>query len=338
MFTWASGGDAEEWTRVETPRPSAAQGAGAGAGAGSGAKFSTKAAQAPKSAAKTAAGAGASSAAGAGGGGGGPVAPPELTGPATTKLYFEDTWCFELAEAVVLDVVQMPTKQGSTPAVVLDRTIFHPQGGGQPSDVGTIISADGATTFHVELAKCDGPTGVITHAGTFGGDGAAAFAAGDKVALRIDADKRRLHARIHSAGHALDVALAQVAEGGNDVARGLVPTKGYHFPDGPTVEYEGKVPADARDALVAALQEALDKVIAADVATTAKEVPATEVNPMYLSTGFPMDQTVRVVGVAGNLLCPCGGTHVKRSGELGVVKVNKVKTKKNATKLYYSVQ
>jgi hypothetical protein len=46
---------------------------------------------------------------------------------------------------------------------------------------------------------------------------------------------------------------------------------------------------------------------------------------------------VRVVGVAGDLLCPCGGTHVKNSSELGAVCVTKITTKKNETKVFYQL-
>ena len=50
-----------------------------------------------------------------------------------------------------------------------------------------------------------------------------------------------------------------------------------------------------------------------------------------------MDIQVRVVGVAGNLMCPCGGTHVQRSSELGKVNLVQLKSKKGNTKLYYNV-
>lgn len=70
--------------------------------------------------------------------------------------------------------------------------------------------------------------------------------------------RRRLHARLHSAGHAIDVAVAQAGHSH------LKATKGYHFADGPYVEYEGAV-ADAaafvRDVntrLAALVQEGID--------------------------------------------------------------------------------
>lgn len=52
---------------------------------------------------------------------------------------------------------------------------------------------------------------------------------GQAVSLRVDEAARRLHARLHSAGHALDAAMRTV--GRTD----LVPSKGYHFPDNPNV-------------------------------------------------------------------------------------------------------
>lgn len=258
----------------------------------------------------------------------------ETTAP-TTRLYFEDAYQF-VARATVLAVVQLPPDKAANvaDALVLDRTIFHPQGGGQPTDVGT-IKADDGRTFRVSMARA--AAGVITHAGAFVDDGAAPFCAGDEVVLTIDADARRLHSRIHSAGHALDVAMAEVGQT-NDAARRLVPSKGYHFPDAPSVEYKGAVDSTALPALMEQLQAALDRVVAADAPTTQCVIAATEVDPQYLGTGFPMDKPVRVVGVAGNLLCPCGGTHVQRSSELGRVVITQVKSKKGNTKVSYRVE
>ena len=75
----------------------------------------------------------------------------------------------------------------------------------------------------------------------------ASFAEGSAVECHVDEAKRRLFARVHSAGHLLDIAM--VRAGRND----LKPSKGFHFSEGAYVEYIGNVDANARDALVATL-------------------------------------------------------------------------------------
>ena len=82
-----------------------------------------------------------------------------------------------------------------------------------------------ALSFTVTALQAEGET--IIHKGHFNTEGQT-FNAGDRVTLKVNAAKRRLHARIHSAGHLLDVAFHSLGftNGG---------TKGYHFPDGPNV-------------------------------------------------------------------------------------------------------
>ena len=121
----------------------------------------------------------------------------------------------------------------------MEKTIFHPQGGGQPADEGHL--KQGETLFKVEglVIKED----VILHVGKFEPEDAT-FEVDSEVECLVDEAKRRLNARNHSAGHLLDIAMNQV--GRDD----LKPGKGYHFPTGAYVEYIGAVDAKDRESLV----------------------------------------------------------------------------------------
>mmetsp|Transcript_11806 Transcript_11806/g.19946 ORF Transcript_11806/g.19946 Transcript_11806/m.19946 type:complete len:104 (-) Transcript_11806:558-869(-) len=68
----------------------------------------------------------------------------------TVKEYFEDSYRFK-SEAKVLDVIQpsQPYSVEDMVSIVLEKTIFHPQGGGQPSDKGFLTSMDGSVKFNV---------------------------------------------------------------------------------------------------------------------------------------------------------------------------------------------
>ena len=104
-----------------------------------------------------------------------------------------------------------------------------------------------------------------------------------------------------------------------------------------THSYMGSIPAEERQPLCDALTASLAQLAQGSIETITKVIPASEVDPIYLGTGFPMDQNIRVVGVAGNLMCPCGGTHVHNSSELGAITVTKIKVKKGEAKVYYKI-
>ena len=74
--------------------------------------------------------------------------------------------------------------------------------------------------------------------------------------MSLDLEFRRTHARIHSAGHLLDMAMNRAGK------KDLKPTKGYHFEAGPYVEYQGNVPEKERDTLAKELEKHCNDLIA----------------------------------------------------------------------------
>ena len=132
----------------------------------------------------------------------------------------------------------------------MDSTIFHPQGGGQPNDEGFIRAGD--AEFKVEDIKINGS--YISHIGTFT-NGEHKFDVSQEVEQKVDENARRSFARIHSAGHLLDLAMTRL---GFDH---LEPGKGYHFPKGAYVEYIGVVEADQRDKLKEDLNTTIKNMI-----------------------------------------------------------------------------
>ena len=161
--------------------------------------------------------------------------------PATVALYQTDTYLLT-SDATVLAIEPLDGDAGW--AVVLDRTVFHPQGGGQPADVGTLQGESGVP-FAVGMVR-KGLTGVVRHEGA----SPPPFAVGSRVRCAVRGESRLLSARVHSAGHLIDVAMTA-----SGMADRLRPTKGYHFTPGSYVEYEGgKLEAAERDALLAKLQ------------------------------------------------------------------------------------
>mmetsp|Transcript_50984 Transcript_50984/g.153275 ORF Transcript_50984/g.153275 Transcript_50984/m.153275 type:complete len:234 (+) Transcript_50984:53-754(+) len=95
----------------------------------------------------------------------------------------------------------------------LDVTTMHPQGGGQPTDIGNIFSEGGAARAIIDRVSLDRETGVVTHHGrvesTTGGDLSENFSPGDSVSVAVDPSRRLVLSECHTAGHVVDSAMAR---------------------------------------------------------------------------------------------------------------------------------
>ncbi len=207
-------------------------------------------------------------------------------------------------------------------SVILDQTIFYPQGGGQPSDHGEIHTENGV--FKVTDVRLD-EDGVVHHFGAFTKGN---FSIGETVQLRIDIERRVENAKIHSAGHLLDIAVGKV--GISDIKA----TKGYHFPNGPYVEYEGTL--ENPQEFIPKLEEAIKELIAKDIEVEKKDLLPEEAERRGLWA--PPGKSVRTIGFKGYNSCGCGGTHVRSTGEIGKVKVRKISSKKGKVRISYLVE
>jgi len=79
-------------------------------------------------------------------------------------------------------------------ALILDRSVMHAQGGGQPSDTGTITGPDGSC-FQVSKVMLDRETGVSTHLGS---SEHGTVAVGDEVQVKVNRENRQLLSECHS--------------------------------------------------------------------------------------------------------------------------------------------
>ena len=195
----------------------------------------------------------------------------------------------------------------------LDRTVFYPTGGGQPGDTGILRLADSGTLRIVEARKGANHEDVV-HVPE---DGAAPPAPGTKVTAEIDWERRHRMMRIHSCMHVLcsiivgDVTGGQVGDG-----KGRLD---FNLPD---------TQLD-KDAITAEL----NRIIEEDHALTSLWITEDELNQTpelvrTMSVKPPMGAgRVRLMEIEGVDLQPCGGTHVRRTGEIGPVKVTKIENK-----------
>lgn len=235
-----------------------------------------------------------------------------------TKLeYLEDTYLFE-SDAKVLDIKD--SEKGKV--VILDKTIFYPQGGGQPADRGEIVIVN--NIFVVNDVRLD-ESGEVWHFGEFQN---GFFQIGDIVILKIDKDRRIQNAKLHSAGHLIDCAILEM---GMD---NLEATKGFHFPEGSYVEYKGIV-QNSNEMLIN-LQEKIDYLINKNLLLEKKNLNLKEAKAQSILV--PVGKSARVVNFLGYPGCGCGGTHIKQSLDIGKIVIRKIKSNKGITKVSYIVQ
>lgn len=226
-------------------------------------------------------------------------------------------------EATVLAV----TPEDGRWAVVLDRTVFYPQGGGQAFDTGTLVA--GGTTFTV--AEVRHREDQVCHLGTFAG---APFAVGQTVRCAVDGDRRRLNSRAHTAGHVLDEAV-------KDLGYSWKTTKGTHYPGQMAVEFAGDPDAAGADQARDRIQAEIDRLLAADTPVSITRVPVADLakageDPEALAA-HAVDGRIRVVNIGGRLNTFCGGTHVRRLSDIGRIHVRYVKAKKGTVKVGYEL-
>lgn len=255
--------------------------------------------------------------------------------PPTEMIYYTYEGNFQLvcdAKIVACDFIDGASDGDETERrevkVSLNRTVLYAQGGGQPTDIGTIeISGCGEngeekTDMSVTKVLLDRTTGVASHTGTIESKDLPPSVLswiGKNVKVSVHADNRRVLSECHTAGHLVDTAM-------NQCKTMMLPTKAYHFLEGPYVEYKGKIPAEERGPLLEKLQASFQDMVATDIPTEINSVPRPEAEELCnreaggedyfkLRQTFREDETVRIVSVAG-LPVPCGGTHVKSTGEL----------------------
>jgi Ser-tRNA(Ala) deacylase AlaX len=238
----------------------------------------------------------------------------------TTLLYMTDN----STEYASVKVEKIDKNENGTFTVILDKTIFYPQGGGQPYDQGKILNSSGI--FNV--AEVRFVEGEVYHIGTFEN---GAFSAGEEVKLNVDPERRLLNSKLQSAGHLIDMALRNIGY------KEITPVKGFHFPEGPYVEYDGEISGEN---LLQNLQTEIDRMTNSGFEVVIKMSTPTEAKeicyffPEYIPEGKP----IRIVSVWNNEFIPCGGTHVKNISELNGLKIKEIKNKKGNTRVSYTIQ
>ena len=229
----------------------------------------------------------------------------------TEELFREDATLLE-CEATIVAVDEA--------GVVLSRTVFYPQGGGQAGDAGTLTAEGGAVLAIADTRKHAQRPGDIAHVAAAGAD-LAPFGVGTRVVARIDAARRQAHRRFHTATHLLCALVPHAVDGCSITATYA------------RLDFHMNEPLD-KETLTAGIA----RLVAESHAVRHRWIGEAELdaNPQLvrsMSVQPPRGQgRIRVLEIEGVDLQPCGGTHVANTSEVGRVVVTKVEKKSAMTR------
>jgi misacylated tRNA(Ala) deacylase len=195
--------------------------------------------------------------------------------------------------------------------VVLDRTYFYPAGGGQPCDRGKLRAGD--TVARVVDVTKSGPS--VLHRIRLTAGAAPALAVGAELDGAIDWDRRHQHMRLHTGQHVLSARTFE--------RTGLRTRKAVLQGTGAIIDLKGDLPPDALAPIAADLNEVIQRGRPVRIRLVARaewdDLPAAGRSGLV---PLPAQvDPVRVIEVEGEDSCPCGGTHVRSTAEIGEVRL-----------------
>jgi len=232
----------------------------------------------------------------------------------TTLLYHDDPLLLRF-RARVLEHASWDGR----PSLILDRTAFYPESGGQMADRGLLaglaladVQVDDAGRVHHVLDA-----------------GLALPAVGDEVEGAIDRERRRLHMALHTAQHMLSRALVEEA-GAETVSSRLGETAC-------TIDVRAdpaRAPLD--EPRLARAEDLVNAIVDDDVAIRAWFPTEDELRALPLRRAPKVSEHVRVVAIGDFDVSPCGGTHCTHAAQVGLVRVTGLERYKGLVRVTFA--
>src|SRR5437870_10795512 len=227
---------------------------------------------------------------------------------ATERLYYHDSRVLEF-DARVIDLSE---RDDGAIAVLLDRTAFYPTGGGQPNDTGMLGEARVVDCIDMEdagvLHVIQGPTPEV----------------GELVHGRIDPLRRLDHLQQHTGQHILSAAFVKLFD---------APTHSFRV-----LEHECEIDVALDDPTDERIEQAVDlanQIIWDNRPITIRQVTSEEAVVLPLRKEPSREGELRVIEIDDFDLTPCGGTHAKSTGEVGVIAVRSWERAKGLTRIQF---
>lgn len=224
----------------------------------------------------------------------------------TVRLYDQDAYATKF-EAEVLACEEVEKKEKKVYQVWLDQTLFFPEEGGQSPDMGTI---DGIKVLDVQIKD-----EVITH--TL----AAPLAVGTMVKGVVDWKHRFYNMQQHSGEHIFS-GIVHNRFGYDNV--------GFHLSDSiVTMDFNGVITAEDIEKIETEVNQAIIENIPVEVSYPTKE----ELKVLEYRSKIEIEGQVRIVTIPGYDVCACCAPHVRRTGEIGMLKVMNVQSYKGGVRI-----
>ena len=221
----------------------------------------------------------------------------------TEKLYYQNPYQTR-ATAIVNNIIK--SKEGYW--VTLDKTIFYPEGGGQPFDLGTVNG--------IELKKVVEKDGDVWHL-------LADYITGDEVECQLNWPRRFDHMQQHGGQH----IISGVADKTFQAA-----TVGFHLSEHYTT-VDLAVP-QLSSLQIEQLETEVNSIVFANKNIHSYFADAHQLINLPLRKKPSVDQNIRIVEIDKYDYSPCCGTHPQRTGEIGLIKVLKTEKIRGNTRLY----
>jgi len=237
----------------------------------------------------------------------------------TELAYLIDPYLKELES----QIVDFEVVKDSEVKLILNKTVFYPMGGGQPTDQGTLEFSDGTKGDVYQVLLQNGEVWhyvKTTHS----------IQVGDNVKGTINWERRYRNMLIHSAGHVIDFAVFQLGLSPGT----LSPQKGDHGKK-PFIVYKGFLINDIKEEL----QNKVNETIANKVNFSWEFVNIVELSKksIYLQPGLPADKPLRMLTMEGVGSVADGGTIVKNAGEIPGITIVSIETKDGMTTINYQL-
>ncbi|MBN2898560.1 MAG: alanyl-tRNA editing protein [Clostridia bacterium] len=222
----------------------------------------------------------------------------------TIRIYEDDVYK-KTHKTRVIECIE----EGDKKFVVLEETIFFPEGGGQPCDLGKIDN--------IEVLDVREKGELVLHE-------MAAFPESDEVVCQLDWERRLDHMQQHCGEHILSGIIYKLYGGVN---------KGFHMgKDMVTVDIDLK---DMSDEMLLEIERASNDVIYKNAPVTTELVHSQEEAAKFpLRKQMTVDSDIRIVQVEGADCVACCGTHPTLAGEVGLIKIFKAEKNKGMTRIY----
>jgi alanyl-tRNA synthetase len=233
--------------------------------------------------------------------------------PATERLYLRDPFLFSFDARVVA-----LSRWKDAPSVLLDRSAFYPEGGGQLGDHGTLRGS--SLSLDIIDVQVD-EDGVVHHVLTADPVGDVV---GAEVAGAIDADRRRDFMSQHTGQHMLSSALLEVGRAETVSSRLGAETS--------TIDVNV---AGLDEKLAALAEESVTSAVLGDRAIRVLFPTPEELRALPLRRQPKVDVDVRIVDIEGFDTSPCGGTHCTRTGQVGPVRITGMERYKGGTRVTF---